>query len=274
MNKTVKRTISGIAFILVMIAGLFINEFTFAGLMVFVLITMMNEFYDMTMGKEGFKVIRLYSIFCGVLFFVGIYAHVALQQKLTAGALALPIILLVCATVHVYNRDEFNKVAYLFTGLAYVSVPISLSSYVVFRTGEYSGLLLLLFFIIIWASDTGAYCLGCTLGKNGKKMCPAISPNKSWWGFVGGLIFAEAAAVAMHFLGYLDFPLLHCIALGAIMHVAGVYGDLFESQWKRFCGVKDSGNVIPGHGGLLDRFDSSLIAIPAGVAFLVVTNLF
>ena len=110
-------------------------------------------------------------------------------------------------------------------------------------------------------------------GKNGKKLFPSISPKKSWAGFWGGLLLSMVAAYVLYLTHLLQYPLVHCLILAAIMNVAGVYGDLFESQWKREAGIKDSGNVIPGHGGLLDRFDSTLFAMPAGVAYLLLMHL-
>jgi phosphatidate cytidylyltransferase len=133
--------------------------------------------------------------------------------------------------------------------------------------------LLLSFFVIIWGSDVGAYLFGITLGqKYGKKLFPSISPKKSWIGFWGGLFMAVVLAVGLHYLGLLPFELRHCIVMSVLLNVTGVYGDLIESQWKRHYEVKDSGNIIPGHGGLLDRFDSALIAIPIGIIYLVLWN--
>jgi phosphatidate cytidylyltransferase len=127
--------------------------------------------------------------------------------------------------------------------------------------------------VIIWGSDVGAYLFGITLGqKYGKKLFPSISPKKSWIGFWGGLFMAVALAVGLHYLELLPFELRHCIVMSVLLNVTGVYGDLIESQWKRHYEVKDSGNIIPGHGGLLDRFDSALIAIPIGIIYLVLWN--
>ena len=108
--------------------------------------------------------------------------------------------------------------------------------------------------------------------KYGRKLCPSISPKKSWIGFWGGMLSAVLAALIMNRIGMMTYPLVHCLLLAVVMHVAGVVGDLFESQWKRCYNLKDSGNIIPGHGGMLDRFDSALMAIPAGVLYLLMIN--
>ena len=140
--------------------------------------------------------------------------------------------------------------------------------------------MLLCFFAIIWGSDVGAYLFGITLGqKYGKKLFPSISPKKSWIGFWGGMLLAIVVSITLYKLGWFpDFTnsettnIVNYISMAVLLHVVGVYGDLIESQWKRHYNVKDSGNIIPGHGGLLDRFDSALIAIPIGIIYLVVMN--
>jgi len=130
--------------------------------------------------------------------------------------------------------------------------------------------MLLSFFILIWVCDVGAYCLGTAFGQkpDSKKLAPKISPKKSWWGFWSAVISGIAAATGLHYLTWLPFSLLHCIAIGLVISVGGVCGDLVESMWKRHFDVKDSGNCIPGHGGMLDRFDSALIAIPLACIYL------
>ena len=119
----------------------------------------------------------------------------------------------------------------------------------------------------------GAYLFGITLGqKYGKKLFPSISPKKSWIGFWGGVFTSVLVAVVLHNVGLFQLDIIHCIVIAVLLCITGVYGDLIESQWKRHYNVKDSGNIIPGHGGLLDRFDSALIAIPMGVIYLVIAH--
>ena len=142
------------------------------------------------------------------------------------------------------------------------------------KAGNFSGDLLLCFFIIIWCSDVGAFTFGLSLGKRfPKKLFPSVSPKKTWVGFIGGFISAVLAAFVLYEVKILKFPLVHCLILAMVMAVSAVYGDLFESQWKRVYGVKDSGNIIPGHGGLLDRFDSTLMAMPFGAIYLALFDL-
>ena len=170
-------------------------------------------------------------------------------------------------------KDDYITVAYAYTSFVYIALPLSIASLAVFRDGVYDGTLLLCFFGIIWGSDVGAYCLGCTLGRNSRKMCPKISPKKSWWGFAGGLITAVAISLGLKFFGVFSFSLLHSIILGLLLNLVSVLGDLVESVWKRYYDLKDSGRIMPGHGGMLDRFDSSLFAIPVGTIYMLIFNL-
>ena len=168
-----------------------------------------------------------------------------------------------------------GKAAYLPIGIVYIIASVSLIYRLGFPGGEFSGLLILAFFIIIWSSDVGAFCVGSLFGQKegSRKLAPSISPNKSWIGFWGGLAFSVVAAVILHFNLLSAIPLVHCLVLAVLVHCAGVCGDLLESLWKRRCGAKDSGNIIPGHGGLLDRFDSSLAAFPVGGLYLLIFKL-
>ncbi len=274
MNNTVVRTFSGIAFLMVVLAGLLINKYLFAVLLIAMMGTMLYEFYRMTMGTR-YRLMQGLTIGFGVLAFLSLFLVCAfgLDRNLLAVNILLLIALMV-GTLLVKDKKDFRSFAFLFMGLLYIAVPLTLSNLVVFDgNGGFSGLLIVAFFCIIWSSDVGAYCFGMLFGKNGRKLFPSISPKKSWAGFWGGLVMSLVAAYILYLTGMLAFPLVHCLVLAALMNVAGVYGDLFESQWKRDAGIKDSGNLIPGHGGALDRFDSTLFAMPAGVAYLLLMHL-
>jgi phosphatidate cytidylyltransferase len=175
----------------------------------------------------------------------------------------------------VVNHQDFKEYAYVLAGLLYIGLPVALSPFVVSTGSGYSGLLMLAFFIIIWSSDVGAYCFGMLFGQKlwPAKMCPEISPKKSWAGFFGGWLTVLLAAYILLKTGMIAFPVVHVLVMASLMHITGVFGDLYESLWKRQFGVKDSGNIMPGHGGLLDRFDSALFAIPTAYVYLVLFEL-
>ncbi len=274
MNNFVKRTVSGIGFALVMLAAFLTNEYVFGVVMLLSLVIMMKEFLVMTCGTE-YRYSQILSILSGAILFTLIYVYKAFDFPGRLVILAfVPVFILMINSLYLKDKSRFDKFANLYAALIYIAVPWSLLNFAVFNSaGEFNGMLLLCFFCIIWGTDVGAYMFGITLGqKYGKKLFPSISPKKSWIGFWGGLATAIGVAVALHYAGMFCFDLIHCIFMGALLCVAGVYGDLIESQWKRHYNVKDSGNIIPGHGGLLDRFDSALIAIPIGIIYLVVMN--
>ena len=274
MNNFIKRTISGIGFAAVMLAAFLTNEYVYGVVMLLSLIIMMKEFLTMTCGNN-YPYSQVLSILSGAVLFTLIYLYKAFDFPGRLVILAfVPVFLLMINSLYLRDKSRFDKFANLYTALMYIAVPWSLLNFAVFNSaGEFNGILLLCFFCIIWGTDVGAYIFGITLGqKYGKKLFPSISPKKSWIGFWGGLATAIGVAVGLHYAGLFRFDLIHCIFMGALLCVAGVYGDLIESQWKRHYNVKDSGNVIPGHGGLLDRFDSALIAIPIGIIYLVVMN--
>ena len=274
MNNFVKRSISGIGFAAIMLAAFLTNEYVYGVVMFLSLIIMMKEFLTMTCGNE-YRYSQALSIFSGAVLFTLIYLYKAFHFPGRLVILAfVPVFLLMINSLYLKDKTRFDKFANLYAVLIYIAVPWSLLNFAVFNAaGEFNGILLLCFFCIIWGTDVGAYLFGITLGqKYGKKLFPSISPKKSWIGFWGGLATAVGVAIALHYVGLFRFDLIHCIFMGVLLCVAGVYGDLIESQWKRHYNVKDSGNLIPGHGGLLDRFDSALIAIPIGIIYLVVMN--
>ena len=275
MNNFIKRTISGIGFVAIMLAALLTNKYIFGIVMLISLVIMMREFLQMTCGKN-YWFSQILSILAGATLFTLIFLFKGFNFPGRLVILAfVPVFVLMINSLYVKDKTRFDKFSNLYAVLIYIAVPWSLLNFAVFSPeGGFDGMLLLCFFCIIWGSDVGAYLFGMSLGqKYGRKLFPSVSPKKSWIGFWGGLLTAAAAAVALHYAGFFRFGLAHCIAMAVLMNVSGVYGDLIESQWKRHYEVKDSGNIIPGHGGLLDRFDSALIAIPVGIIYLVVMNL-
>lgn len=274
MKNVTIRTISGIGFVLVMLACLLWSQWLFGALVIFMMVGMMSEFFTITMG-DRYKVSRALAILAGVVLFTLIYLVAAYQMPVKYVALSIvPVIVVMINSLYVEDKTDYAKFSNLYTGLIYIAVPLALSNLVAFRNGHFSGMLLVSFFVLIWSSDIGAYIFGMTLGqKYGKKLFPSVSPKKTWIGYWGGMFFAIMAAHILNLTGMLSLPMLHSVILAIVMHVAGVYGDLFESQWKRIYGIKDSGTIIPGHGGLLDRFDSTLMAMPVGALYLSLFDL-
>ena len=163
----------------------------------------------------------------------------------------------------------------------YIALPLSLLNVLAFRSNgyniQYSYLAPLSVFVFLWINDAGAYCVGSLLGRH--KLFPRISPGKSWEGSIGGGLLVMAAAVLVWYLteqyGVNDLGLsaAEWAGLGLVIVVFGTWGDLIESLFKRTLGIKDSGKILPGHGGMLDRFDSTLMAVPAAVVYLYTLTL-
>ena len=196
----------------------------------------------------------------------------------------LTVVYLLVSELYLKQTNPINNWAYTMLSQMYIALPFSMINVLAFRSTPdgnvtFEWLLPLSLFIFLWTNDTGAYCSGSLLGRH--KLFPRISPGKSWEGSIGGAVFVIIAAAIIYFLnvGQTDglvagMPLWQWLGLGLVVVVFGTWGDLVESLFKRTLGIKDSGNILPGHGGMLDRFDSSLMAIPAAVVYLYTLQLF
>ena len=164
----------------------------------------------------------------------------------------------------------FKSWSITITGLLYISIPLALIPYIAFKDGNYQYEILISVFILIWLYDSFAYIFGTLIGKN--RIYPALSPKKSWEGAFGGLIFAMAGA---YFLNkyFKVLSLQQWILLAMIVVIAATLGDFIESALKRNANVKDSGKFLPGHGGVLDRFDSFLFSIPFVFVYLYIVKI-
>lgn len=275
MNNFAVRTISSVVFCAVMVAGLIFDGSVFGALFLIIMLVAMREFYNMALGSQYAAEQRL-AMLSAAMFLTTtvVFCQGGIEARWILLGI-LPLMIMPVVFVFMKQRPEFGRVAYIYAGLLYIAMPLCLSPFIVYRGAEFNGFLLLSIFIVIWLCDVGAYCIGSVLGQKpgSRKLAPSISPKKSWWGFWGGVFFGTLAGIVLHFVGWMPFSLVHCIILGALVSVCGVCGDLFESLWKRWFGVKDSGNCIPGHGGMLDRFDSSLMAIPVALVYLVTTGI-
>ncbi|MEM9897533.1 MAG: phosphatidate cytidylyltransferase, partial [Bacteroidota bacterium] len=170
--------------------------------------------------------------------------------------------------IKLYKKTDvhpFINIALFYLGIVYVALPFALINFLVFHGDTYSYEIILGLLFLTWCNDIGAYFAGITFGK--RKLFARISPKKSWEGSIGGAAFAVAMSFLLSFY-FQGISTLEWISVAIIVVIAGTYGDLVESHFKRSIKIKDSGTVIPGHGGFLDRFDSLLIAVPFVVVFL------
>lgn len=271
MGTLVKRCFSGLVFLVAMV-GCSMFPYTFAVAIVFSISVMMLEYFNITMGK-GFFAEKIISIITAVSLFILLFLFLGYGLDSRYLLLAfLPLIINFILLMFRKNaQEEHIKSFGLFFPLIYIALPIATSNFLVFDgNGNYSAKIFLSIFILIWMNDIGAYIFGMAFGqKEGRKrLFPSLSPKKSWAGVIGGVLLAIISAIIMYILGWMEFSMLHCLAITLIVVVFSTFGDLFESLIKRNCGVKDAGNIMPGHGGLLDRFDGALFVIPVVVIYL------
>lgn len=282
MKNFFVRTITGIIFVAAIVASFLRPE---AMVLLFSIITGLTiwEFAGLVNERENVTVNRFITTVAGVYFF---FAMTYFCSDLYGGAAKsvvfipylVTIIYLLVAELYLKQADPIQDWAYTMLSQMYIALPFSLLNVLAFtatNTGlvTFNTLLPLSVFVFLWVNDTGAYCVGSLLGRH--KLFPRISPGKSWEGSVGGAIFVLAAAFAIGY--WIDGSMLtipEWMGLGLVVVVFGTWGDLVESLFKRTLGVKDSGNILPGHGGMLDRFDSSLLAIPASVVYLYTLSMF
>ena len=192
---------------------------------------------------------------------VGAAGDIANIELLWRGiAILLPVILLVREMIKWPQYPQpFSNAASAFFGIMYISVPMTLLNVIAYSAGQYNPRRIFALLFLIWASDIGAYAVGRAIGKH--KLAPQISPGKTWEGWAGGFVLTLVVGWA---IGYMlpDMPLTHRLVAAGVVAVFAPLGDLAESMLKRSVGVKDSGSIMPGHGGLLDRFDAFLLVLP------------
>lgn len=275
MNNFTKRTITSVVYVALMCAGLLIDEGIFGALFLVIMSVSMQEFFTMTMGGRLVPQQKI-GLACAAAIYIILFAvlHYGLDAKWLTLAV-IPVFAIPVSVLFSREHNDFRLVAYVYAALLYIAMPFLLELMLVLKGGSFNGSILLMLFIMIWFSDAGAYIIGSALGQKpgSRKLAPKISPKKSWWGFWGGLASGIIVALALGINSFLPFPPVHRIAVGALVSVCCVAGDLVESLWKRQFGLKDSGNCIPGHGGMLDRFDSSLVAIPAAFIYMELFSL-
>lgn len=187
-------------------------------------------------------------------------------DALPAIALIMVICLIARMTLALAQKhgDAVSVLSASVFGTLYIGVPMAILNFAI-DYAAYAPTAILCMFILIWLNDTGAFCVGSLLGKH--RLCQRLSPKKSWEGFWGGMAFCVLAAVI--YAAIVNLPMIKCAAFGVVVSVFSTWGDLFESLLKRSAGMKDSGNLIPGHGGILDRIDSLLFVAPASAIFFI-----
>ena len=268
MNNLVKRTLSGAVFVIVVIGSILLHPYAYAGVMTVVVVWALLEYYDIVI-KDRVHAGKFIGVLSGVTLFATSFFYAQGVVSADKFLFFIPLVVLLFIS-QLYSTDlySFRAIAYTLTGVAYIALPFSMCNGLVFPlNGEYTPDILLGFFILLWTNDSFAYLTGIAFGRH--RLFERISPKKSWEGFFGGLI----CTIALSLLVAKWFPILpmcHWMAVAVIIVVFGVYGDLIESLLKRNLKIKDSGHFLPGHGGILDRFDAVLLAAPMVYFYLKV----
>ena len=282
MRNFIVRTITAVFFVAAIVTS-FLNPQAMT--LLFSIVTGMTiwEFAGLVNDRPFISINRFISTVSGVYLFLAMAGY---NSGLTPATVFIPylvsIIYLMVAELYLKAKDPVNNWAYTMMSQLYIALPFSLLNVLAFRSNgydiQYTYLMPLSVFVFLWINDAGAYICGSLLGRH--KLFPRISPGKSWEGSIGGgLLVVVAAVLIWYFTEQYDVNDLGLTAyewagLGIVVVVFGTWGDLIESLFKRTLGIKDSGNILPGHGGMLDRFDSTLMAVPASVVYLYTLTLF
>lgn len=270
MNNLKQRSITAIFFVAIMLLSIYFWKELYGIPFYLVMVFSLIEFYKITNDNKLSLSAFIGVLVSTVLFFV--FSLTDFNFRIVSPAILIPLLFIVFI-IELYTKSEkpFQKIGNTLTGIIYLGLPFSLMNAIValpsvtwIHSENFFGLIFL-----IWANDTGAYLIGMKWGKH--KLFERISPKKTWEGFAGGVITSLITAhfIALHFtsLSRIDW-----LVIALLVVSTGNLGDLVESMLKRSLGIKDSGVILPGHGGLLDRFDALILTVPFVFAYLSITH--
>lgn len=257
---------AGAALGVIVVGAALLSPWALAVVAAAVVVVGLDELFRMASSREGVRPMGTLAMCIGV----ALVAESVLEPSpVVLLTLLLFVPLLFVVELSRGSQRALENMAITTFGLLYTAVPMALMMMVGFVGREWEPARVLAIIFIVWVNDIFAYLVGCSIGKH--KMCPSISPKKSWEGLFGGVLFAVAFAMAVGYM--MEGNIYAWGGLGAVVALAGVAGDLVESMIKREYDVKDSGNVIPGHGGILDRFDALLMAMPFAYVYMMIFGL-
>ena len=271
-SNFLQRAITGILFVGVLVGCILYDPWTFSALFVVISALTIREFGHLINQVEGVSINKNITMLAGVYLYMAVMAFCT---NLSGSKIFLPYLLLIMylmiSELYLKKENPVMNWAYSMLSQLYIALPFAMLNVLSFHTSpmdtsvSYNTILPLSVFVFIWLSDTGAYCVGSLIGRH--RLFERISPKKSWEGSIGGGI----VAIGSSFIFAHYFPIMNMAewaGLALIVVIFGTWGDLTESLLKRQLHIKDSGAILPGHGGMLDRFDSALMAIPAAVVYL------
>ncbi len=293
MKNVLTRSLSGVFLIIIVIGSVWFNSLTNYLLFLFILIFGLFEFYRFAKAVDYYPNEKL-GIASGIIIYTLSYLVASNIFPVNSLSLIIPLLIFISISeMYRQKKHPINNISITIMGLVYVVLPLSLIHFLVlstqsnldidsndiinripslkanFQTIYYHSFIIIGYFIIQWVSDTGAFIFGISFGKH--RLFERISPKKSWEGAIGGFIATIGAAFLNSYL-FPELALQKWIVISLIITLFGIFGDLIESLFKRSVNVKDSGKIMPGHGGILDRFDSTLIALPMVYFYLQIIN--
>ncbi len=273
MSDLKQRLSTGFIFIVIVFGSTVLSAYTYASIFLLASVLGQIEFYRL-IRKSGGNPQTITGVVSGIVLFSTNFLYVQSSfQELGLLVYNIPILFSIFI-IELYrkNKQPFFNIAYTILGIVYIALPFTLLNYLMFDPRYYSsfefyphitaGVL-----FCMWANDSWAYLVGRKFGKT--KLFESVSPKKTWEGFIGGIVFSIFFAIIISFLAT-ALKMLDWIVIAIILSVAGTAGDLIESKLKRSLNLKDSGNILPGHGGILDRFDALILAIPFIIVYIFI----
>ena len=278
-NNFIQRAVTGVLFVIVLVGCILYSPLSFGILFTIISVLSVHEFAQLVSKSSEVSINKTITALGGAYLFLALMSFCT--QQSVGARVFLPylglLLYMMITELYLKKKNPTGNWAYSMLSQLYVALPFALLNVLAFQnspeTGSvtYNPILPLSIFVFIWLSDTGAYCVGSLIGKH--RLFERISPKKSWEGSIGGGIFSIASSLGFaHFFPFM--PGWQWVGLAIVVVIFGTWGDLTESLMKCQLGIKDSGNILPGHGGMLDRFDSALMAIPAAVVYLYALTMF
>ena len=269
MKKLLVRVATGAVFGVVLLACILYNNISFGALFALVTCLAVNEFCNLIHEYKKTTFSTPVAVVGGLYLFLAFFMMDKVAEPFM---LFVPYLILIAFALvrELYKKADspLDNMAYFALSQLYAALPFALLNILTtFGPGAYNDIMPLSIFIFLWCSDSGAYFVGSAIGRH--RLFERISPKKSWEGSIGGGVLALVAAYVLS-LFYPTLGAIEWMGMAAVVVVTGTWGDLIESCMKREMGIKDSGNILPGHGGILDRFDSAILAIPSVVVYLYI----
>lgn len=297
MKTFLLRTFTAVFVVAIILFGILYSPFAFLAVFSILTFGVLFEYYTLINASREVSIYRTFHALAGVLLFVCTFFQAShMTSNWVFCSYMIYLIGMFVSRLYTKKENPIREVAHIFMGHIYIAGPLSLLNAIAFHTqayplGEvlkdYCPIFPLALFLFIWINDTGAYLTGMTCNKlmHTHKLFPRVSPKKTWEGFWGGMIFCVLLGLGLYYVTFwnllgLDIhegvrlTRLEWMGLGMVVSIFSTYGDLFESLVKRAVGVKDSGNLLPGHGGMWDRFDSLILATPGMLMYLILIALF